>query len=300
MKKEYVRKQHYIPQYALKAFQTGKKGIPFINLHHEPIKLRYSQSRDLMQEKDFYEIKNEDGNYIFRNYIEDSYAILENKISSDFNKFVTLSLNNNFQEEFKKMVDTGEWFSIEASLLLHIISTMVRGIGIKHIFKEKSDLPTNFKKLYYLMFTTSKEVATQFANEIFCKDELELALHIIKEDELGSPQSLLSHHIFENYQIRVCSTEEGKELFLSDNPVIVQKFEGEDYIFPISPNICLILVPLNVKGDNIMVNPNIYPLTSKQVDSINEESILNTERLLIVSSNVDIGFIENVMKRHLK
>jgi len=81
MKKNYVKQEHYIPQFALKNFRNKNNKIPFVNIKKTPLKLLCTSSTKLMQEKDFYEIKDLDGDYVLRNVIEDVYSSWESEIS---------------------------------------------------------------------------------------------------------------------------------------------------------------------------------------------------------------------------
>ncbi|ELB03387.1 hypothetical protein OIE_03348 [Enterococcus faecium EnGen0003] len=102
----------------------------------------------------------------------------------------------------------------------------------------------------YLLATTSKPYTAEIAKEMFIGQELEVILQFIREEEDNNPVSRLMKNIMEKYQIRIYMTEGNKKLFLSDNPVIVQKFKDQDYILPLSPSVCMILVPIKIKtGD---------------------------------------------------
>lgn len=102
----------------------------------------------------------------------------------------------------------------------------------------------------------------------------------------------LKKHIMENYQIRVFKVNETNRLFLSDNQVIIQKFEGEDYILPLSPELCIILVPLNVVEDSWKIDTKISGLDNKAVNKINAQSIKNTHKLIIISGENDLEFVK--------
>ncbi|GIN87572.1 hypothetical protein J6TS2_39580 [Heyndrickxia sporothermodurans] len=79
-----------------------------------------------MQEIDFYEVKTDDGNYINRNEIEDSYGYLENKIAPVFREFVNITQGTDSSEKFKELVETHKWAEIEAMLLLHLTLLLIR------------------------------------------------------------------------------------------------------------------------------------------------------------------------------
>ncbi|EOZ5986975.1 DUF4238 domain-containing protein [Enterococcus faecium] len=249
MKKDYVKKQHYIPQFALKSFQNKQKRIAYTNIEKNPLRIYYSRTDNLMQEKDFYEIKSSN-NYVRRNSLEDDYSFFENYISTDFKRFLELTKQPNFQCEFIKIIKNDEWAQIEATLLFYIGTLLIRGKNVKKFFIRIQKKTTAYNYIMYLLATTSKPYTAEIAKEMFIGQELEVILQFIREEEDNNPVSRLMKNIMEKYQIRIYMTEGNKKLFLSDNPVIVQKFKDQDYILPLSPSVCMILVPIKIKtGD---------------------------------------------------
>ncbi|MBO0457750.1 DUF4238 domain-containing protein [Enterococcus hulanensis] len=295
MKEEYVKKEHYIPQFALKYFQNEDGRIPFTDIKKKPLKIITSKSNNLMHEKDFYEIKDSEGIYILRNTIEDNYSFFEGRISRKFQRLLDLSFQDDFQNKFVELVMNGEWAVIEAELLLYMVFLLIRSKGVKNLTYSKSKLPQNYQHILHLLMTTTPTQTAEFAKNMFNGEELENILYFIKNDTEAIPIKTLSEHIMNNYQIRVCKVKETKRLFLSDNPVIVQKFEGEDYILPISPNVCIILVPMNINDETIQIDTHVYSLNDVAVKKINEQSILNTDRLIIISDERDLIFIEQIL-----
>lgn len=57
MKSNFVKQQHYIPQFALKYFENEDGKISFTRINNKPLKLLKTKSIKLMQEKDFYEVR---------------------------------------------------------------------------------------------------------------------------------------------------------------------------------------------------------------------------------------------------
>lgn len=117
--------------------------------------------------------------------------------------------------------------------------SLVRSKAVKKLTYSKSKLPINYQHFC----TTSQMKTAEFAKGLYNEG----ILNFIKEDSKGSIWLKLTKHIIGKYQIRVCLARGERKYFLSDNPVIVQKFEGEDYILPLSPDMCIILVPMNIE-----------------------------------------------------
>ncbi|MFQ9320639.1 MAG: DUF4238 domain-containing protein [Enterococcus durans] len=290
MKKDYVKKQHYIPQFALKSFQNKQKRIAYTNIEKNPLEIYYSRTENLMQEKDFYEIKSSN-NYVHRNSLEDDYSFFENYMSPDFKRFLELTKRPNFQCEFIKIIKNNEWAQIEAVLLFYLGTLLIRGKNVKKFFHSNSKISTDYNYIMYLLATTSKSYTAEFAKEMFMGQELEVILQFIREED-NNPVSRLMEHLMENYQIRIYMTKGNKKLFLSDNPVIVQKLKDQDYILPLSPSVCMILVPIKLKQGIISVDSKIYSLSDEDVDKLNEYSVLNSHRLVIISNEENLKFVE--------
>lgn len=295
MKEKHVKQEHYIPQFALKFFANKDNKIPFTNIKKNPLKLLYASTQKVMQERDFYEIKDSDDNYVLRNFIEDKYSYLESKISSNIQKFNKIISSKDFKEEFVEIVTNNEWAAIESSLLLYIVTTLIRGKGPKNITYSKSKFSSNEQHILHLLMTTNQSVTAEFAKSLYNGKELEDMLYFIKNITPQGSLPTLLEHIMSNYQIRIYKTVGTKKLFLSDNPVIIQKFEDEDYILPISPDICIILVPINIEGNVIKIDTHVYSLSNDAVNKINEQSVLNTDRLIIISNEKDLVFIKHIL-----
>lgn len=250
----------------------------------------------LMRENNFYEIKDNNGNYVFRNSIENAYSSFEGDIKPNFQEFINLCKHDDFQDKFVEILKNERWTSIEASLLFHLIITLIRGKEVKNLVYSNSNLKDSEKDIMYLLFTTSQAYTVKFAKSMYLGQELETILLFIK-DSSANPLKALVEHIMGKYQIRVHKTLGNKKFFLSDNPVIVQKFEEEDYHLPISPEICIGLIPLKIDGDKVLNENTIYNMNDENVDRINEQSVLNTDRLIIISSENDLKFISNIISR---
>lgn len=296
IKKSFVKKQHYIPKFVLKNFQREDDKILFANIKQFPLKPLRSSPMRLMRENDFYEIKDDNCNYVFRNSIEDAYSSFEGNIKPNFQEFIDLCKHDDFQDKFLEIIENERWASIEASLLFHLIITLIRGKEVKNLVYSNSNLKDSEKDMMYLLFTTSQAHTVKFAKSIYLGRDLENILLFIKNSS-ADPLKELAEHIMSKYQIRVHKALGNKKFFLSDNPVIVQKFEDEDYHLPISPEICIGLIPLKLDGDKVLNENTIYNMSDEIVELINEQSVLNTDRLIIISKENDLNFISNIISR---
>lgn len=69
VKKDFVKKQHYIPQFSIKPFEITEGYCLTVILKTTPCKITRMSTRNIMQENDLYEVKDTDGEYVNRNEI---------------------------------------------------------------------------------------------------------------------------------------------------------------------------------------------------------------------------------------
>lgn len=98
-KNQYVKKQHFIPQFSIRPFEVVKGECLTINLEQIPLKAVLKKTADVMQEIDLYESKDSQGNYIERNEIEDIYSKFEDDIAKKFKPLIELLLSNETNTE---------------------------------------------------------------------------------------------------------------------------------------------------------------------------------------------------------
>ncbi|MHA6250737.1 DUF4238 domain-containing protein [Oceanobacillus sp. CAU 1775] len=294
---DYVKQQHFMPQFVLENFRTENNQILFINTSNNPLVVCKSNPKKLMRENDFYEVKDAKGNYVLRNSIEDIYSAWESDIKPNYQAFIDLSRKDNFQDEFVKIIQNGRWYDIETSLLKYLIKTLIRGKAVKNLMYSNENLNDSEKHIMYLLATTSQVYTIEFAKKMYAGQDLKNILLFIKSST-EEPLKVFIEHILHGYQIRVHKASGNKKFFLSDNPVIVQKFEGEDYHLPISSEICIGLTPIKIDGDTLLTDNTIYHISDKNIERINEQSVLNTDKLLIISNEEDLEFVSNIQSRN--
>ncbi|MGE1109223.1 DUF4238 domain-containing protein [Bacillus wiedmannii] len=292
-KKEFVKKQHYIPQFSIRPFEITKGYCLTVNLETNPFEISEKKTENIMQEKDLYEVKDNDGKYVNRNEMEDNYSKLENSIARRFRKLVDVLESDKADIEFNKIVKdkTVEWSKDEANLLLHLILTLIRSPHLKNLIDDNKEIPDFMKQIHYLLMTTGQNTAVKLAKELYIGDKLEYALCFLKTNPEGALQ-LLFQHLMNNFQLRIYKTRGEKKFFLSDRPILVNKFEEADYVLPISPNICIGTTPLQIKEGKVSIYSQIAYLSDDDVNRINKKIIENTEKMLIIQSNADLEFVK--------
>ncbi|MYW23031.1 DUF4238 domain-containing protein [Bacillus thuringiensis] len=295
-KNDFVKKQHYIPQFSIKPFEITEGYCLTVILKTTPFKITRMSTKNIMQENDLYEVKNTDGEYVNRNEMEDIYSKIENSIAHSFREFVPLLASNEVEVEFKKNFATIEWQRNETNLLEHLIFTLIRSPHLKNLIYDKKETPDFMKPIFYRLMTTTRENAEKLAKNHLIGDKLEIALHSLKTSPQGGLQ-VLYEHLMNNFQLRIYKTRGEKKFYLSDRPILVNKFEEADYVLPISPNICIGAIPLQIIEGKIF--SQITYLSDDDVNRINKKIIENAEKMLIIQSEADIEFVKE-WKKNIK
>lgn len=296
-KKEFVKKQHYIPQFSIRPFEITKGYCLAVNLETNPFEIVENKTENIMQEHDLYEVKDNNGNYVNRNEMEDNYSKLENSIARRFRKLIDVLESDKADIEFNKIVKdkTVEWAKDETNLLFHLILTLIRSPHLKNLIDDNKEIPDFMKPIHYLLMTTGQNTAVKFAKELYIGDKLEYALHFLKTNP-ESGLKLIYEHLMNNFQLRIYKIRGEKNFFLSDRPILVNKFEEADYVLPISPKICIGTTPLKIKKGKVSIYSQITYMSDDDVKRINKKIIENTEKTLIIQSNADLEFVKEFGK----
>ncbi|PFL09803.1 DUF4238 domain-containing protein [Bacillus thuringiensis] len=287
-KKDFAKKQHYIPRFSIKPFEITEGYCLTVILKTTPFKTTRMSTKNIMQEKDLYEVKDTDGEYVNRNKIENIYSKIESSIAHSFREFVPLLASDEVDVEFKKNFATEEWQRNETNLLEHLIFTLIRSPHLKNLIYENTEIPILIKPIFYRLVTTTRENAIELANELYIEDELKYVLRFLKTSPEGGLK-LLYEYVMNNFQLRIYKIRGKKKFFLSDRPILVNKVEEADYVLPISPNICIGATPF--EGEPSPYNQIIY-LSDDDVNRINKNIIENTEKMLIIQSDTDLEFVK--------
>ncbi|MFB7350993.1 DUF4238 domain-containing protein [Bacillus thuringiensis] len=296
-KKEFVKKQHYIPQFSIRPFEITKGYCLAVNLETNPFEILEKKTENIMQELDLYEVKDNNGKYVNRNEMENIYSKLENSIARRFRKLIDVLESDKADIEFNKIVKdkTVEWAKDETNLLFHLILTLIRSPYLKNLIDDNKEIPDFMKPIHYLLMTTGQNTAVKFAKELYIGDKLEYALHFLKTNP-ESGLKLICEHLMNNFQLRIYKIRGEKNFFLSDRPIIVNKFEEADYVLPISPKICIGTTPLKIKKGKVSIYSQITYMSDDDVNRINKKIIENTEKTLIIQSNADLEFVKEFGK----
>lgn len=103
-----TKKQHYISQYTLKRFLNSNGQIDAVLL--KPSLKRITCSiKDICTEKDFYEDKDRNGNYINRNHTENKFAKIESDLAGYLEHILGILEEKDRDQKLKK------WSKLENS-----------------------------------------------------------------------------------------------------------------------------------------------------------------------------------------
>ncbi|WP_319805911.1 DUF4238 domain-containing protein [Bacillus cereus] len=133
--------------------------------------------------------------------------------------------------------------------------------------------------------------------EALIGDELEIALHFLKTSS-ENVIKILTDNVMRNFQLRIYKTKGDQKFFLSDRPILAQEFENIDYVFPISPTVCVSTTKLQMKKNKVSIYTQIVYLSDEEVKNINKKIIKNTEKMLIIQNDSDLEFVK-AYKEHI-
>lgn len=295
-REQYVRKQHYIPQFSIRPFEISKGKCLCVNVTENPLAGTLMKTENIMQNIDFYEVKDASGDYVNRNEMESSYSKFENEIAKKFRRIISLLDSNQADQELKKMIKTNEWADKEVTLLLHLTLNLIRSPQVKSLIYDSKTFPDFLKPIFYRLMTTSQTMAVNLAKDHLIGDELETAMQFLKTSSESGLQ-LIAEHLFNKFQLRVYKAKGEKKIFFSDSPILIQEFKDTDYLIPITPSICIGATPIQIKDNNILITNHITYLNDYEVERINKKIVLNAQETLVIHHRSDINFIEKIMKR---
>lgn len=291
-KNQYVKRQHYVPQFSIRPFEIEKEKCLVVKL--DTLEITKQRTQDILQEIDLYEVKNEFGEYVNRNEIEDSYKVFEDYVDKKLKRFVDIMMKDDFQKTYTSMIEgkrNTQWATMEAGLLFHLIITLIRSPKVKELIYN-SNFPEFMKPIIYRQMTSGKMMAVELSKNLLQGQKLEIALHFLKEENRDGLE-ILAKHLMEGYQLRIFRVSGEENLYLSDEPIIIQKFSDADYVLPVSPKLCIGAVKIKLNGNMIQIDSKVYNLTNEEVKEVNYSSVQNATNIVIVQKKEDLENVKN-------
>lgn len=277
----YTKKQHYISRYIIKKFLNDKGKVDAVLV--DSIKRIVRDSKDICVEKDFYEDKYRDGEYIDRNRTENKFADMESELANKIEDLFEILNDENCNDRLRLMYNTEEWEDLSVYLMLHLTLVMIRTPKFKEIIFNKDELPLEIKQVFYKEFLFGEEEAKILASKQFQGKELDIISKVIeKNPDFNGGINVLMNYLVNNYYIEVYKAPVKKKFFLSDNPIIVNQIEGIDYFMPLSSNFAIAMKKISwTKQVSISTLPTV---SEKMVDGVNKMIIGNSTRVVIVEN----------------
>lgn len=296
---DYVKKQHYISRYALKWFLNRSEKIDAVLLYPPELRLKRISSsiNDICTERDFYEAKDANGQYINRNHAEKQFAKYEAEVALHVEKLIKITSRDDAPKVIKNMIVTGEWEHLTVFLMFHMALVLIRSIRVKDIVYRHNDLPFAVKQLFYKLFLFGKTDAAELAEYLFTPDEMPVINQVLQKDDhqvVDGGINVLMNHLVNNYFLEVYQSPPDAKYYFSDSPVIVNDIRGIDYFMPVSSKFALAMKKIEKETMNTM----ILPMYSKQtVEKINMVIVKNADRVAIVENMTesDYQFIKNTL-----
>ena len=283
---KYTKKQHYLSRYILNRFLNSKGKIDAVLM--KPMKKIVADSKDICAEKDFYEDKTNDGEYINRNCTENKFAAMESEMANKVDELHDILEAENYNCEIRCMCINGKWDELSCYLMLHLTLIMVRCPKFKELIFKKDEMSLEIKQLLYKEYMMGKEEAKILATNQFKGVELEGILNSIDNSKLNGCINELMNKLINNYFVEIYKTPTGKKFFLSDNPVLVNEIEGIDYFVPISSDFAIVLKRFTKDGKFLVRD---IPVASEtMVDGINKLIIKNATNFVIAQDMTDVDF----------
>lgn len=280
----YTKKQHYISRYILRRFLNKKGKIDAILLQ-SPSKRIQSPVENICAEKDFYEDKDVDGNYINRNHTENKFANMEDILATWVDKFICILDGNNRASVLRKMIESAEYEIFTIWLMFHLTIVLIRLPVVKNIVSKK-DAPFEIRQLFYKSLLWGDDEAVVLAENLFEDVDLQHIKKVFDGKTYNGGINTLMNHLINNYYIEIYEVPRAKKLYLTDNPVIINDITEIDYFLPLSSKYAIALKRLS--GDKTF-NMHYSPLimTERMVDSVNRTVIKNASIIVIAKDMTD-------------
>ena len=253
-------KEHYIPQFYLRNFSNDNKRV-FQYQIHSNLQSKQVSIDSICYEKNLYEFRNNGGEIVHKNLIEDCFAIFESEISKVLKSIESKSsIEDNF-------LTPCFLTTREKGLLIFFLATLIlRNPDVLNAAQE-----------------TAKEFWGDNINDnISYNISLEYCLPIYKNIDPQERNILNSAlKLFENMTFQIVNSSKDC-FFTSDNPVIIFSKNGfkevDEVFFPLSPRNLLYM--RSYKLTKMELRNRMVYVDNKQMKSLNSLIISYCKRWL--------------------
>lgn len=286
---QYTIDEHFVSRFIINRFSDSQEQVGFINIKQKQPVLRTTKSTAICFRKNMYEIKNVDGSYFERNCTEKRYAAIEAELSSKLEPMIV-------------KLHLGGILSAEDNAYLTVLFALqlVRTPMLKRVVFKKDGSKQNVARQLeqnsiYKMMIDSVDVGIQYLlqNGFAISDEV-----IRQIRNTANHQKSMVDEVMQYIQ-RNCSfyfiTTQGHPFLLSDNPVLIDKFENTKYIFPIDPRHAIICAVRET--DKNMDWGCLNRIPDDTVDKINLFSIQNADNLIVCHPDNQTYYLALLQRR---
>ncbi len=298
MNDDHTKKEHYIPQSYLRGFSpqyemAKKKQIKNSKCMIYCYDLKKKQQshqipiKSICYEKNLYEIMNELGEIIHRNHLEKIFGVFEIK----FSEFRTLLERKAFRDDSF----CSDCFLTQEEMAFWVTFMAIQTLRSPQILKEAA------LTLKSLMGESISDIQAHNISRLYC-------LPFFREINQETPEAFLFNMLFEpmlDMSFVVCVDKKGR-IITSDKTMYVYatEFPTKEYekvIFPISSEICLILLgeeeKKEYKRDNFLVPMN--ESTRKMIVQAISDSAFEKIYANHALDEQELQWVEEVMKSKL-
>lgn len=270
---QYTVNEHFVPRFIIKRFSDSKEQVGMIRTKQKQPCLRITKSTAICFSKDMYEIKNVDGSYFRRNSTESIFAIIESELSDKIEPMIS-------------KLHSGGRLSGEDNAYLSVLFALqlVRAPKLKRLIykrdkKEHNGASQLEQNSIYKMIIHSVDAGILYLmeNGLSINDEMIQQIRNTANHQ-KSMMAEVVQYIQQNCYFYFITTL-GHPFILSDNPVLIDKFENTKYIFPIAPRYAIICAVRET--DEHMEWGYLNRIEDETADKINLFSIQNADNLIV-------------------
>lgn len=270
-------REHYIPQFYLRNFSTDNKRIYQYQLNsRSPSKLVSIES--ICCEKNLYEFRGENGEIIYKNLIEKSFAICESEISNVIKSIISKSQHiENFQTLCFLTTNEKAMLILFISMLILRTPTILNSIQDATLWLWKGRISANkaYNMALQALFPIYKE---------------------LDPDDINLLATIMTWFEKMSFQIGITGCD---CLLTCDRPIILrggnEVFNSDDVIFTLTPRVLLYMKKLELTG--AFYKNRLTYLSKEFVNAVNREIIANSNRWIFSKNLItskQIEFIEKI------
>lgn len=280
----YTKKQHYISRYILKRFMNKNNKIDAVLINQMEMKRISTNINDICSERDFYEDKDSSGNYIQRNHTENKFAKMEDAIAKEIDGLIKLLKDEKVAIKNDEMIRSGEWENISIWLMLHLTLVLIRLPSVKKIVYSNESLSNEIKQVFYKNLLWGKVEAEALAEKHFNGRNFESIQYVIRNGENNGGINVLMNYLVNNYYVEIYRIPGEKNIYLTDNPAIINEITDIDYFLPLTPSYALVLKKITSNEITMRILPEA---TTRMVDELNTYLVSKADNLIIVQDMTD-------------